>query len=56
MRAPLLGAFKGPKPQEHTLGPIQTIDVPMRQYRPDEDVDFCVVGVGSAGGSFGFAL
>ncbi|HLJ68510.1 MAG TPA: GMC family oxidoreductase [Chloroflexota bacterium] len=32
------------------LGPIQTIDYPMRRYRDDEEVDFCIVGVGSAGG------
>lgn len=32
------------------LGPIQKIDVPVRRFRPGEDVDVCIVGVGSAGG------
>jgi choline dehydrogenase-like flavoprotein len=50
LKAPLFGAFKGPKPGEHTLGPIQKIGAPMRRYRPDEEVDFVIVGVGSAGG------
>ena len=50
MRAPLLGAFNGPKSDEHMLGPLQKIDRPMRRYRNDEEVDFCIVGVGSAGG------
>ncbi len=50
MKNPLFGAFNGAKPHEHMLGPIQKIDVPMRQYRPNEEVDFCIVGVGSAGG------
>src|SRR5579885_497737 len=50
MKSPILGAFNVAKPHEHQLGPIQTIDAPMRQYRSDEEVDFCIVGVGSAGG------
>ena len=50
MKTPLLGAFKGPKTDEHMLGPIQKIDVPMHRSLPDEEVDFCIVGVGSAGG------
>lgn len=36
--------------KSHALGPIQRIDVPMRRYAPSEPVDFCIVGVGSAGG------
>ncbi len=50
MKNPLFGAFNGAKPHKHMLGPIQKIDVPMHQYRPNEEVDFCIVGVGSAGG------
>jgi choline dehydrogenase-like flavoprotein len=50
MKTPILGAFKGPKTDEHMLGPIQKIDVPMRKFFPNETVDFCIVGVGSAGG------
>lgn len=49
MHSPLLGAFRGAKP-EHQLGPLQTIDFPMRHFDPQEEVDFCIVGVGSAGG------
>ncbi len=50
MKTPILGAFKGPKHDEHMLGPIQKIDVPMQKFSPNETVDFCIVGVGSAGG------
>ena len=32
-----------------TLGPIQKIDVPMRRFG-EEEVDYVIVGVGSAGG------
>ncbi|MGH2487211.1 MAG: GMC family oxidoreductase, partial [Ktedonobacterales bacterium] len=32
------------------LGPIQTIDTPMRTFGPGEEVDVVIVGVGSAGG------
>ncbi len=32
------------------LGPIQSIDTAMRRYGHDEEVDVCIVGVGSAGG------
>ncbi len=50
MNTPIFGEFKNPETDEHMLGPIQKIDVPMRKFRPDEEVDFCIVGVGSAGG------
>lgn len=50
MKAPFLGPFTGPHTDEHTLGPLQDLDVPMRHYRNDEEVDICIVGVGSAGG------
>lgn len=50
MKTPILGAFKGPKADKHTLGPIQKIDVPMKKFSPNETVDFCIVGVGAAGG------
>lgn len=29
---------------------MQKIDIPMRHYPPEEEVDICIVGVGSAGG------
>ena len=50
MKNPILGAFQGPKPDEHMLGPVQKIDFPMHRFPPNEEVDFCIVGVGSAGG------
>lgn len=50
MKSPLLGAFKGPKTADHMVGPIQKIAAPMRTYKPSEEVDFCIVGVGAAGG------
>jgi choline dehydrogenase-like flavoprotein len=50
MKTPILGTFETPETDAHMLGPIQKIDVPMRRFRPDEEVDFCIVGVGSAGG------
>ncbi|MEO7018745.1 MAG: GMC family oxidoreductase [Ktedonobacteraceae bacterium] len=50
MKKPLFGAFTQPKTTAHMLGPIQKIDFPMHRYAPGEEVDFCIVGVGSAGG------
>ncbi|HEX4203783.1 MAG TPA: GMC family oxidoreductase [Ktedonobacteraceae bacterium] len=50
MKKPLFGAFAPPKTAAHRLGPIQKIDFPMHRYAPGEEVDFCIVGVGSAGG------
>ncbi|MCA1725432.1 MAG: GMC family oxidoreductase, partial [Thermomicrobia bacterium] len=50
MKTPLFGPFDGQHTDLHMLGPIEAIEVPMRQYAPDDDVDYCIVGVGSAGG------
>src|SRR5579875_2415377 len=50
MKSPIFGEFESPEPGEHMLGPIQKIDTPMRRFDPNEEVDFCIVGVGSAGG------
>src|SRR5689334_8732536 len=50
MKKPLLGAFKAHDTDEHMLGPIQKIDFPMHRFAPDEEVDVCIVGVGSGGG------
>ncbi len=50
MKTPLFGKFEGDDINLHMLGPIEAIDVPMRQYTPDDEVDYCIVGVGSAGG------
>lgn len=50
MKKPLLGAFTEARNGKHALGPIEKLDTPMRRYSPSEEVDVCVVGVGSAGG------
>ncbi len=50
MNTPIFGKFKKPDTDAHILGPMEQINVPMRHFRPDEEVDFCIVGVGSAGG------
>lgn len=50
MKNPLFGPFQRETAPVHWLGPIQKIDFPMRHFLPDEEVDFCIVGVGSAGG------
>ncbi|MDQ2717463.1 MAG: GMC family oxidoreductase, partial [Chloroflexota bacterium] len=52
MKQPLFGAFHESEQEqhEHMLGPVQKLDAPMRHYPLNEEVDFCIVGVGSAGG------
>jgi choline dehydrogenase-like flavoprotein len=50
VKKPILGAFTSPAPGKHMLGPIQQLDVPMQHFRPEDEVDFVIVGVGSAGG------
>lgn len=50
MKKPLLGAFIDKPKRPHRLGPMQKIDFPMYHFDPQEEVDFCIVGVGSAGG------
>jgi len=50
MKTPLFGKFEAHDSDLHMLGPIEMIKVPMRQYAPDDEVDYCIVGVGSAGG------
>lgn len=47
---PLGGKFSPPNDNLHRLGPMQTLPTPMRRYEPNEEVDYCIVGVGSAGG------
>ncbi len=50
MKFPLLGAFEPPHEDKKILGPLQRISKQMQRFRDDEPVDYCVVGVGSAGG------
>jgi choline dehydrogenase-like flavoprotein len=47
---PLFGQFKTPEDGKHRLGPMQQISTPMRKFSDSETVDYCIVGVGSAGG------
>jgi choline dehydrogenase-like flavoprotein len=50
MKKPLGGAFQDQHNGHHRLGPMQTLDFPMHHFSPREEVDVCIVGVGSAGG------
>ncbi|HEX4457165.1 MAG TPA: GMC family oxidoreductase [Polyangia bacterium] len=50
MKTPIGGAFGPPAPGTHMLGPIQKLEFPMRRFAPGEEVDYVIVGVGSAGG------
>jgi choline dehydrogenase-like flavoprotein len=50
VKTPLLGSFKSSGNGHHTLGPLQQIDTPMRRYRDTDEVDYLIVGCGSAGG------
>jgi len=47
---PILGAFKAPKNDEHRVGLLQTIHAPMKRFDREDEVDYVIVGVGSAGG------
>jgi choline dehydrogenase-like flavoprotein len=50
LKQPLLGAFEPPSTTKHRVGPLQSIHTPMRRFREYEEVDYVIVGVGSAGG------
>ncbi len=50
MKQPILGAFDPPQNGKHMLGAMQHIEVPMRRFHDNEEVDYIIVGVGSAGG------
>jgi choline dehydrogenase-like flavoprotein len=48
---PLLGSFELPvRGEKHMLGALQHIDLPMRRFKELEEVDYVIIGVGSAGG------
>ena len=54
-RLPILGSFgatpnRPDTPHDHMVGPLQKIHAPMRRFRPSDEVDYCIVGVGAAGG------
>ena len=50
MKEPLFGEFETSPHEPHMLGAMQRLEFPMRRYRNEEQVDYCLVGVGSAGG------
>ena len=50
MKSPVLGEFKPPKTREKILGPMQRLGVEMRQFKDEEEIDYCIVGAGAAGG------
>ncbi|MGB0125759.1 MAG: GMC family oxidoreductase [Silvibacterium sp.] len=50
MKKPILGSFEPPSTDKHMLGALQHIHVPMRRFKELEEVDYVIVGVGSAGG------
>ena len=51
MKVPFLGPFKPAHEKKKVLGPLQRISVDdMHRFRESEAVDYCIVGVGSAGG------
>ncbi len=50
MNQPIFGKFRAPKTDKKILGPMQRISPDMQRFSDDELVDYCIVGVGSAGG------
>ena len=50
MKAPLFGPFKPPQADKKILGPLQRISMQMQRFSENEPVDYCIVGVGAAGG------
>ena len=50
MDKPLFGSFKSSGNGSHMLGPFQRIKTPMRRFRDTDEVDYLIVGCGSAGG------
>jgi choline dehydrogenase-like flavoprotein len=49
LKKPLFRTLEAPQ-GVHMLGAIQRLDLAMRRYKSSEQVDYCIVGVGSAGG------
>ncbi len=50
MKKPLFGMFGKDGAGKHMLGAMQSLHAPMREFRDTDEVDYVVVGVGSAGG------
>ena len=50
MKSPFLGAFGGAAGKPHMLGSLQKLDVQMRHFAPNDEVDYVIVGTGAGGG------
>ena len=50
MKEPILGSFQPPSNGKHMLGSLQYVHLPMRKFSQQDEVDYIIVGVGSAGG------
>jgi choline dehydrogenase-like flavoprotein len=50
LKRPIGGAFESPTEDKIILGPMQRISRERKRYSDTETVDYCVIGVGSAGG------
>ncbi len=50
MKSPVFGEFKQARNDVRNLGPLQRIAKETKRYRDEEEVDYCIVGIGSAGG------
>ena len=51
MKTPIGGAFETTdRGGVHRLGPMQTIEFPMKRYAENEEIDYLIIGVGAAGG------
>ncbi|MDQ2842956.1 MAG: GMC family oxidoreductase [Acidobacteriota bacterium] len=51
MKSPIFGQFEPPGNQQpHMLGPMQHLDVPMRRFSENDEIDYVIVGVGAGGG------
>lgn len=50
MKTPLFGKFTQRGEDKHMLGPLQQIHIPARRFKDTDEVDYVIVGVGSAGG------
>jgi len=51
LKTPIGGAFETTdRGGVHRLGPMQTIEFPMKRYAENEEIDYLIIGVGAAGG------
>jgi choline dehydrogenase-like flavoprotein len=49
-KEPLFGQFEAPTTDAHILGPMERIHRPMRRFSEADEIDYLIVGCGSAGG------